>query len=520
VAEKNNRGLIQLELPDPVARALTEFADITRRLMVWRAAGILCAFVLASFTLIACADRFINLEEFTRRWLALLAYGTLFGLGYALLRRALRRQDPGEVAATLEKQAPQADFQERLSTTVEIAKRRGTPDADQPDQPGALPDENVSEAMIEWVADEAAELVDDLDVSSLADQRPMRKALILAASLFFVVSVLMFLPRLQMPTMYVRAFFPWMNLQRPSNTHIDVLTGNQRVVEGESLDVEAHISGVPAESVYVETREKNEKWQRFLMDTDRSQNSRFSLKLGPLHAPVEYRVTANDGQSERYGIAVLPRPEVAGLKITVHFPNYTKLPDQIQEGLNGDIAVLKGSRVELSLKSNTPLSAAVLEFENDRRLSMTVNDKEAAAGFEIKQNSTYRVRLRSIDEVSNPDAPLFSIRAIPDMPPQVTVMSPNVDEAIDAGSVISLEARAEDDLAVTGMRIVARSAQRSNPITIPLRKPEGAGKVWLVSQPWDLAGLFLDNDELVTYRVEASDALGNVGRSDERRLRV
>ena len=516
-----------LELPDPVARALTLFASITRRLLFWKAAGWLSVFLLGLFTLIALADKWLLLESGPRRALALLVYAATAFLSWRLLRGVLRQQDAADVALALEKCAPNHGLEERLSTTVELAKRQA---ADISMQGGhavyPLNSEGISEAMVLWVADETAEMMEDIDVQSLPDRSRTHRALKAGAAVLALAFVLCLIPHLSMPLLYVRAFMPWLNLRRPSNTQIDVLTGSQRVVDGESLQVEARISGVQAAEATLETRDKDGKWQPMRMDraplTPGSplNSATWGLKLGPLHDQLQYRVSANDGQSAIYDIAVLPRPELSGLTITVHFPHYSRLPDQIIESLSGDISVLKGSTVELSLKANTRLNAAVLEFDNDRNLSMTVDEQSANAAFPINHDSNYRVRLRSVEGVSNPDAPLFSIRAMPDLPPQVTVMSPQADETVDVNTVLTLDARAEDDLAVTSMRLVAHAGKSTKPIVIPLQRPAGSEKVWLVSQPWDLAGLFLEGDETVTFRVEALDALGSVGRSDERRLRV
>lgn len=497
----------QLALPDPLSRGLTRFAQVLRRTQLTRAIGWAVALLLGGFTLAALADRWLLLEDFSRRVLALLLYAAACGLGWWLIRRALRKRSAAEIALDLESRVPREALEERVSTTVELAAR----------QAGS---EGYSPALVERVADEAAERLQKLDLESLPDRKPMRRALQAGGACLAVMILLALAPGWHMPLQYARAFLPWLNLPRASTVQVEVLPGESRVVEGQALDVEAEIGGAPVEEAWLETRTAGGSWQRLRMDRDPLYDERFRFKLGPLHTPLEYRVSAGDGRSVAFGVQVLPRPEIAGLAITVHDPKYTGREPRTYERTTGDLEVLAGSRIELALQSTTPLEAAVLEFANDRRLSLSVEETRAAGGFEIAEDTSYRVRLRSTEGVVNPDAPLFTVRARPDQTPQVAVLKPQADQNADALAVLPLEARAEDDLGIASMRLVIRAEHDAKPIVYQLARPADGGKVWMVSQPWDLAGLFLGDGETLTYRVEAVDAKGSVGKSDERRLKI
>ncbi|HYF50938.1 MAG TPA: DUF4175 family protein [Planctomycetota bacterium] len=505
-----------LELPDPIACALTRFAEVSRRLLLWRAAGTVFGIGLAAFATVALADRFLQIEDSTRRWGAAFIYIGCVVLAYALLRRAMKRSSPTEVALELERCVPENGLQERISTTVEIAARPGN-------------SQGVSALMIQRVADEAADAVQKLNVELLPDRTPTRKACKAAGAVLAFVLLLCLVPGMQMHLAMARALFPWLNLQRPSETQIEVATGDARVVEGESVTIQAKISSKKLGDAILETRALSGGWQPLRMDQLNSaaptaggerESGEFAFKLGPIHERVSYRVRSGDGQSIAYQIDVMHRPEVSGMRVKVEYPQYTGLAAQSFDHVNGDVSVLKGSKVLLSIDSNTPLAAAMLDFADDRKVSMKTEGAGASCQFQVDQDTSYRVRLRSSDGVTNPDAPLFFVRAVPDLPPQVSVLRPQPDEAVDAGAVLPLEVRAEDDLGVVSMRLVVQPEQRSEPVVIPLERPADANKVWLVSQPWDMGGLFLDGSETISYRVEAVDSAGSVNRSDSRRLRV
>ncbi|MCY3019778.1 MAG: PA14 domain-containing protein, partial [Planctomycetota bacterium] len=497
-----------LEVPAPVARALTRFAEITSRLTLWEAAGWALAAAAVLFTLIALTDRCLLVGDGVRRSAALVAYVLSLSAAVPFLYRAFRRRTAPEVARLLEGRGASAQLQERVSTTVELASH--TPSG-----------EGVSMQMIGRVADEAAQLIETLDVEQLPDRAGARRAGKTAAAAFGVIVLLCLVPGVHMASFYLRAFVPWGRLHRPSDTTLAVLPGDTRVVEGALLEIEAQAGGVPVREAWVETREQGgSAWTRLLMDPDAEQTQRFTAKVGPMRARLAYRVRAGDCLTPEFQAAVLPRPEIAGLTVVARYPAYTGLAAETFERINGDLSILKGTRVEMALRANTGLSAAVLDFASGRKLSMAVNGAGASGSFDISEDTQYRVLLRSQEGVENPDAPLFSIHAIPDRPPQVAVLKPQVDQTVGAALLLNLEARAEDDLGLVACRLVVRTDMRPNATVIRLQRPPDSGKVWLLAQPWDLAGLFLQDGETVLYHVEAVDTAGAVGRSDERRLRV
>jgi hypothetical protein len=497
-----------LAVPAPVAGALTRFAEAARQLALWEAAAWTLLALVAVFACIAFADCFVLIGDGVRKNLALGGYAVCLLTAAPLLWRALRRRSAAQIARALEECVPGRQLEERVSTTVELASR-------------AEAGEGVSRALIERVADEAAQMVESLDVEQLPDRRGVRRAAKAGLGALAAAVVLSAIPGLHMASFFGRALFPWGRFQRPSNTTVIVQPGHARVVEGALLEVEARLGGQVVDEVCLETREAGSgEWVRTFMDTDGAQPDRFTLKVGPMRVPLEYRVMAGDGLSLEYQVTVLRRPEVAGLKIALRYPAYSGLGEETFERINGDLAVLKNTRAGITVTSSTRLSAAVLEFGTGRSVSMDVQGASATAAFDVTEDTTYRIVLRSQDGIENPDPPLFTVRAVPDRPPQVAVVKPQADEVAGGDEMLQIEARAEDDLAIRSCRLVVRTDMRANAITAELQRPADAGKVWLIAQPWDLAGLFLQDGETVIYRVEAVDSAGGVGRSDERRLRV
>jgi hypothetical protein len=501
VEEQPEDGLV---LPDTVAAALSRYDYVIRRNLLWEAAAWSFLTLLGGFTTIALIDRYLDPADGWRQAMAICGYLGVLALAVLLLRRALHKSTPAKIALSLESRAEFSVHEELISTAVELAERKRH--------------EGVSPDMMECVALEAEEILKEFDVETVVDRTGIRRAMKWAGGAIGVGLLLCLIPSLMMPGFYARALTPWLNWARPSRTQIEVPTGDRTLAQGERLHIEAVLRGERANECFVEAREGRGAWLRVQMIGRASDAAWFDYTTNPLNAPLHYRVRAGDGVSRQYQINVLPRPELAGLRVTVHYPKYTKRPPTTIAQAGGDLTVLKGSRVELEAESTTALNAGALEFAGERTVSMTVNDKRGVATFAVEEDTSYRIRLRSKDGVGNPDPPVFMIRAVPDKPPTVDVVKPSTDEVVDPADLLGLEARAEDDLEIVRMTMVL-SGEEAN-IKLPLPRPQDATRVWLLAQPFSLAGLFATEGENVRYYIEAEDSAGQVGRSKERRLRL
>jgi len=502
-----------LQLPAPVADALTLFAERTRAIALNSTGGWLIGAGLLLFTGLAIADTFIRLETTTRQTGALVAYLLCAVQAQWMLSRALRPRSPEDIAIEMENRAPAGLLEERLITTVELSTRRANASFDRED-------EGIAQPLADRVADEAAQLLVDADIESWADRGPERRGLRFGAAILILALALCLIPGLSMPIRYARAILPWIGMARPSQTQISLVPRNPRVVEGAEITFEAELLGEQAPDCFLETREARGTWRRTRMERPTGGSGPFTLKLGPVSTALQYRAIAGDGETVDYEIDVLPRPDIATLNFTVKEPAYTLRPPQSFERASGDVEILRGSTIELAVKSTVPLSGAVLEFNDGRRVTMTVDGVLARAGFDVTRDLSYRVRLQSKDGVDNPDSPLFGIRALADRAPQVSILQPSPDTDADPAQIQTLDVRIEDDIGLRSAKLVVRTDRRANPSNVNLSAPDAAAKNWILSHPWDLAGLFPEEGEILYYRVEAIDSAGVTGRSDERRLRV
>ena len=96
------------------------------------------------------------------------------------------------------------------------------------------------------------------------------------------------------------------------------------------------------------------------------------------------------------GASVSDEPLVRDVRITYTYPPYTKLPPKTVEGATGDVQALKGTKVELEMRSLRRARRALLFFGEageGRMLEAHLNDNVIRASFVVSEGSRYRIWL-------------------------------------------------------------------------------------------------------------------------------
>ncbi len=181
-------------------------------------------------------------------------------------------------------------------------------------------------------------------------------------------------------------------------------------------------------------------------------DGKYEGMLFDLAAPVEYLVEANGVRSGTYTLKVVELPYVQNLQLEYHFPAYTGMPPQkVEEG--GDIAVLKGTEVRLRAVPTMNTAAGEIVLSDKARAPLTA---VAAAGspapldgsFKVDAKGFYRIELDGPTGERLPASPQYTIDALADQPPTVSIAKPGRDTQASPIEEVFVEARADDDYGV------------------------------------------------------------------------
>jgi len=388
---------------------------------------------------------------------------------------------------------------------------------------------------------EAAARAREIRPRNPGDWRAIRKpglaALVLSAT-FLAYAIL--LPR-AFGNAWARFWMPWKYVPPLTDTRLEITPGDAEILIAESLLVEAAPRGViPEQATIVFKDQRGEKREKMAFE-----GGAFVFQFAALASDVRYRVEAGDAVSRNYTIKVKPRPFIESLKILCEFPDYLGLPPIEQEGRGGDIQAVTGTKVSLSIRSDSPIRAAVWRFfpergagdpgspdvadasapatDNAEEILMELaGEREASCRFELRRNGAYQIE--ATGKAGTPSPPLIhSVLALPDNPPRCEIVLPGRDASIPPDQKFPVHARATDDYGVRTVELLLSDDGKQWRVGDSRSFPPG-GRALTEAFEIDPASLGLEIGQNILYCVRTGDGLErqdeNAGRSIVYRLSI
>lgn len=240
----------------------------------------------------------------------------------------------------------------------------------------------------------------------------------------------------------VRLFSPGTTFERPSPFSLSVTPGNTEVTKGDSLVMIARASGVTMPDMVTfelgvigETRVRS---QNVRVDS----LGRFLHQENNLRLPFRYRAVSGSVTSDWYDVAVIDRPVLRNLQITLHPPPYSGLPAEELPPGTGNITALQGTAAHIRIRSSIPGTRAWLSLDSDGD-DIILDD--LAGTITIHDETSYRILLESSSGVRNLDPITYSVIPLYDRHPSIELLSPAPRTDMDFELLVPLTIRVQDD---------------------------------------------------------------------------
>lgn len=275
-----------------------------------------------------------------------------------------------------------------------------------------------------------------------------------------------------------RMFVPWADVEAPTRVGFsDVRPGSRQAFHDEFIDVSVLVQGIDEEepvTLYYSTADGQSVDMPLVM-TRPEDSFRHQVTLPPgssgIQQDIAYYIAAGDARTGTYDIHVESAPAIIVDRVDFKYPDYTGLSDREQQGL-GDIAGLEGTKVKISARANQPIKEAFVDFDcnGSRDLEMQTDGKLASVSFVLRMNEdrtagefeSYEIRFTNEQGQENPRPARHRLEVTPDLPPEIEIVSPAVDEIeVPINAAVDLELRASDpDFKLSNVTIHARRADQ------------------------------------------------------------
>lgn len=141
-----------------------------------------------------------------------------------------------------------------------------------------------------------------------------------------------------------RIFTPWLAIEYPTRTLIEINEGDRIVKEGQGLRLVAKISGeVPDRAEIILRTGKGKPRERKLAVAD----GVCEYEAETVFRSFEYRIVAGDAESDWHTVQVISAPRIERTEVTLEFPDYTRRPIESVEALT--LTVPEGTKIHWRL---------------------------------------------------------------------------------------------------------------------------------------------------------------------------
>lgn len=513
------------------------------------ALGVLCMIACASILVLLDTLRWI--DDPTRWALSVGMYllSAAVGLWYGIAR-LWRKDDPIQLAKHIEHGSP--DLNESLLSAIELqqipADRR-----------------HFSPDFLTAIQRSVAQQLAGLSISKMLPWSLVRTSLFAALGAMGFMGVLCGLPGMDMPQRFARAFFPFMEIQRPSKTKILVRSPareDSTVPENQSASFEIEVQGLETQEAFLETRLVSKgryaSPERVAMTRLQKEPLVFATAMAVGDETLEYRFATGDAISPYRKLRTTPRPKVVEFHQTIEYPEYTRVALANRSSDRGDARLLAGSKMTLAIEPSMPLTSARLTIDDldsgDKQsipMEYDSTSKRWSVLWPSQRDARYQVKLAA--EVPGADAPIentfspfYEVDVVEDQSPSVSWMvgdqtlmerlpSPNQMWVVSPHELVKFSAALADDLPHATLRQeISVNRQPYKTLELPLNLTQASGQqvnflsgmvTWTpldgVSEPtrsvgawtWDLLAESLRSGDVVTVRLAASDSADHVSFS-------
>jgi len=226
-----------------------------------------------------------------------------------------------------------------------------------------------------------------------------------------------------------------------------------------------------------------------------------------LRNSIAYYFQAGDYQSETCTITVVHEPILTDVRVTLTPPAYTReAPTTLAENA-GNVQVLEGTRVKVEARSNNPLRAAWVQFDEKEKQPVAHTNRDLSFDFTALSDGHYKVLLEDSLGFATRDPLAYTVEVFQDRPPTVDVLEPGEDTAMPRNQQIDLGFIAADDYGAARASLHFRKAGEEGDfrkLAIPLGEQKNRKEI-AVAYRWDLAAVALFPGNSVEYFVEVAD---------------
>lgn len=317
-----------------------------------------------------------------------------------------------------------------------------------------------------------------------------------------------------------RIFAPWLAIEYPTRTQVELVSGDMVVQEGKPLRIAANILGLVPANAQITLRTGNGRAR--LSDLPILDGA-CEYQIDTVFRDFDYRITAGDARSAWHTVRVVYPPNIEQARVTLNYPPYTRRAPQTVEALT--ITIPETTRIAWVLSLDQAVRQANIHLAGHEALPMDISTDGRTVSFELAAADSRSYSFSWVEREHGYvfDSPSYYMQVAPDRPPRIELTSPRRNLYATLGRRLDLTCRAHDDHGIAEASVIYRVDKlEEQKAGFPPPQAGGAGEH---AVDWDYRTALPDvaEGQSVAFAVEAVDRYPGANgphraRSESRRI--
>ncbi|HET6406982.1 MAG TPA: hypothetical protein VFG14_03805, partial [Chthoniobacteraceae bacterium] len=291
----------------------------------------------------------------------------------------------------------------------------------------------------------------------------------------------------------------------PTGEEVTVTPGDTEVERGTGLVVLATFGRtVPTEATLV-VQSPNQPDQRIPLAKN-LEDPVFGGGLPEVDQSLTYRVEYAGQSTRDFAVKVFEHPRLDRADATLHYPEFTQLPDKTIADTRR-VSAVEGSKLDLAFQLNKPVRSATLVGKDGTTIPLAIEEGKTTtrlADYPITASQTYELKLEDAEGRTNKVPAQLVIEALPNRRPELKFVTPRGDQRVSPLEEITFRTEASDDFGIAkyGLSYTIAGGEPKEVLLGAVSREQGRAELTHVLK---LEETGVKPDELVSWFLWAED---------------
>lgn len=286
---------------------------------------------------------------------------------------------------------------------------------------------------------------------------------------------------------------------------VTVNPGDTTLERGSGLVVLADFHKRPPGEATLVVQPKNQPAQRIPL-VKNLDDPVFGGGLPEVDGDLTYHVEYAGQATRDFTVKVFEHPRLDRADATLHYPEYTKLPEKKVPDTHR-VSAVEGTKLGVAFQLNKPVKSATLVAKDGSTVPLTVDTEKPLAelrDFPLKASQTYELKLEDAEGRANKLPAQFIVEALPNRRPELKLITPKGDPRVSPIEEVAFRAELWDDFGLSHYGLTINVAGRGEK-KIELGSETRADEKKEVSYLLKLEELGVKPDQLISWFLWADD---------------